>query len=80
MTSRLNLNTATDHAKAGTTYVVMSADRSTIVRDPGQDKPWSTKIKLRAEEVAKECGGVVETLKDALTYVMKHPKNAGGKN
>lgn len=52
-------------------YCVMNAARTTIVKDPGLSQPFFTPYKKRAEEVAKSVRGVVETIHDALRYLLK---------
>jgi hypothetical protein len=53
-------------------YCVMNKERTTIVKDPGLNRPFHTPHKNRAEQVANQVGGVAETLHDALQYIMNH--------
>lgn len=61
-------------------FVIISKDGSTIVKDPGLVRPWSSPFKNLAEEHAKiiksqgfDC--VVTDLKTAIKSVLNHPKN-----
>lgn len=72
----INLNTDTEYSKSPTLWVVLSADKSTVLVDPGLgNKPFSTTNKKRAEQVAKESGGFAVPYKEAMDAVLKHPKN-----
>jgi hypothetical protein len=73
--SKLNLITDTELAKSGTLYVVMDKHRTTCIKQPGLSKPWSTKRIKHAQSVAKETGGVVETLRKATILVASSPCN-----
>lgn len=57
---------------AKSNYCVMNAKRTTVIKDPGLNRPFITPHKNRAEQVAKGVGGVVETLHDALQHIMNH--------
>lgn len=70
------------HGKlASDIYVLISKDGSTLVKDPGLDRPWSSTNKKVAEHMASELrrkDGVIcyaITLADALPKVLYHPKN-----
>lgn len=71
----VNLITDTELHKGGVLWVVMNKERSTVLTAPGLTKPWSTRIKKHAEEVARANGGVVEMLREAIKLVAKHPAN-----
>lgn len=60
---------------AKTTYVVLVRHQPsgvlTLVKDPGLNKPWSSKNKRRADMVAKDCGGEARTWEDAFNLLRK---------
>ena len=56
-------------------YVVLSKDGSTVMKDPGMERPWSSHNKKIAEMHAKENGGYATDLITAMHAIMKHPKN-----
>jgi len=80
---KVNLITDTEINKKGKVlYVVMDKYRTTVVKQPGLEKPFSTHNKKFADSVAREIGeknpkfgGVVETLRDALKLVSTSPCN-----
>lgn len=53
----------------------MDKERSTVMKDPGMERVFSTQNKKFAEQIARESGGVIETLRDAIKLVAKHPAN-----
>jgi hypothetical protein len=63
--------------KAENIYVLISKDGSTVVRDPGLGRPWSTTNRKLAEDHAKRIGRdcVVTDLVTAIKSVTQHPKN-----
>lgn len=67
---------------ARTHYCVMNSTRTTLVKDPGMARPLALANKKQAELVAKQVGGVVETLHNALRYLLnnanKSLKKTGG--
>lgn len=73
--SKLNLITDTELAKAGIIYVVMDKHRTTVLQTPGTNKPFFTKKKKYADQIARESGGVVETYREAIRYVASSPCN-----
>jgi hypothetical protein len=61
-------------------YVILSADGSTLMRDPGLDQAYCTPIKKLAEETAAlatkaghKC--YATDFETALKSVLRHPKN-----
>jgi hypothetical protein len=62
-------------------YVIMTGDGSTLVQDPGLDRPWASPNRALAEFHAKEvqkatgrkCGAM--PLDEAMALIIKHPKN-----
>jgi hypothetical protein len=72
------LLTSEQLSKSKGLYVIMDQKRSTIMAAPGQNKPFVTHSKKRAEEVAVPAKGVVETLYDAMKLVQNHPLNQEG--
>lgn len=61
-------------------FVLLSADGSTLVIDPGLNRPWSSPNRRLAEAHAKNltkqglfCSAVDSTT--ALASVLRHPKN-----
>lgn len=55
-------------------YVVLVKDdhgKLTLIVDPGLGKPWNTKRKLHAEQVAKECDGMAATIEEAHRLLLK---------
>jgi len=62
-------------ASASTIYVVLSKDGSTVLKDPGMKRPWSSKNKKLAEHHAKLNGGVAIDLMTACQALIRHPKN-----
>lgn len=61
-------------------YVVLSADGSTLMRDPGLDRAYAVSIKKVAEETASlaraqgfKC--YATDLETALASILRHPKN-----
>ena len=58
-------------------WVIISADGSTVVRDPGVGRPWSSPNKKIAEHMAQSIPGKpkVVTLADAIKSVTYHQKN-----
>lgn len=66
--------------KATALYVVLSADGSTLMQDPGMDSAYCTPIKKLAEETAAlataagyPCHAI--DLETALNSILRHPKN-----
>lgn len=74
----MNLNAFDAHPQRNRLWVVMDKDRSTVLKDPGLNRPWSNLSRKRAEAVAKEVGGVAELLTEAIKYVMQNPRNWPG--
>lgn len=74
---KLNLITNKDQnrTKGGILWVVMDKYCTTVVRWPGQTKPFHTKSKKYAEQVAKEGDGVAKPLREALELVASSPCN-----
>lgn len=59
-----------------TVFVILSKDGSTVVRDPGLNRPYSGTNKKIVEHIAKGIPGtVVVTLAEAIKSVTYHPKN-----
>lgn len=58
-------------------YVIVSADGSTCVRDPGLGRPWSSVNQKIAEHHAKQIGKgcKVVTLDVAIKSILYHQKN-----
>lgn len=56
-------------------YVILSEDGSTILKDPGMDRPWSSPNRKFAEHHAKAIGGFAVDLMTAAMSIMRHPKN-----
>lgn len=58
-------------------FVIISKDGSTLVKDPGLDRPWHSLHKGLAEEHAKRIGRgcVAVDLPTAIKSVTRHPKN-----
>lgn len=58
-------------------FVIINKDGSTIVKDPGLDRPWHSMNRKYAEHHAKQIGHgcTVVDLPTALKSVMQHPKN-----
>lgn len=61
-------------------YVLISKDGSTIVKDPGLERPWSNPNKKLAEDHAKVITSqgypcVAVDLKTAIKSVLHHAKN-----
>ena len=56
-------------------YVILSKDGSTVLKDPGMSRPWSSPNKKLAEHHAKEMGGIAVDLETAMRAVMRHQKN-----
>lgn len=56
-------------------YVVLSKDGSTVLQDPGLDRPWSTPNKKYAEHHARLNNGVAVDLLTAIASVIQHEKN-----
>lgn len=58
-------------------FVIISKDGSTIVKDPGLDRPWHSTNRKLAEHHAKSIGRgcTVVDLPTALQSVLKHQKN-----
>lgn len=59
-------------------YVILSADKSTVLRDPGMDRPWSSPNRKLAEFHAKKYNGIVANIPDAIQCIIHHPKNQPG--
>ena len=66
--------------RAENIYVILSEDGSTLVKDPGLNRPWSSPNKKIAEHIAKGIKGkcTVVTLDVAIKSVVSHPKNLPG--
>lgn len=73
--SQLNLITSTEASKSKTVYVVVSADKSTVMKNPGLDEPYNTTNRKAAEAVAREAGGHCVPLREAIHLIFQHPKN-----
>lgn len=71
----MNLLTNKEANKSGIIWIVMDKHRTTVLQMPGLNKPFSTKSRKYAEQVAKESDGVVESYRDAITYVASSPCN-----
>lgn len=56
-------------------YVILSRDGSTVLKDPGLDRPWSSPNKKLAEHHAKQMGGVAVDLITAIESITRHSKN-----
>jgi len=58
-------------------YVILSKDGSTVLQDPGLNRPWSSPNKKLAEHHAKQrgLGEVAVDLETAIRAVARHPKN-----
>ena len=56
-------------AKGTEIYVVLSKDGSTVLKDPGMDRPWSSKNKKIAEHHAKQNNGYAVDLITAMKAV-----------
>ncbi len=62
-------------------YVIVSNDGSTLVKDPGMDRPWATNNKSIADFHCKEIQKAtrkkcaVYLLEEALPLILRHPKN-----
>ena len=65
-------------------WVILSPDQSSIVKDPGTNRPWYAKgptARKVAEQMAKSlskalgCRCIAASMEDALGHVLKHPKN-----
>lgn len=62
-------------------FVIISADGSTLVKDPGMERPWSSPNKkladYHAKNISAESGNkcVAVDLKTALKAILHHPKN-----
>ena len=56
-------------------YVVMDKDKSTVLMDPGLDRPWASPSRKLAELHAKENNGIVASLDEAVAAIIEHPKN-----
>lgn len=61
--------------RSGDIYVILSKDGSTVVKDPGMNRPWSSRNKKFADHMAKKVGGVAVDLITATQALIKHPKN-----
>lgn len=59
--------------KARDIYVIMSKDETTILKNPGLGRPWSSKVFKMAEHVAKQVGNGahVVTLEYAIKKLMQ---------
>lgn len=55
--------------KARDIYVIMSKDETTILKNPGLGRPWSSKVFKMAEHVAKGVGNGAHVT--TLEYAMK---------
>jgi len=80
----LRLPTAADFErlfdrKADQLYVVANPAKTTVVKDPGLERPFCTPNLKMAEDVARKVGGVVLTLADAIKTLMDRA-TFGGKN
>jgi hypothetical protein len=64
-------------AKPETIFVILSRDGSTVVKDPGLGRPWSSRNRKLAEDHAKRIGhgATVCDLLTAANHVLRHPKN-----
>ncbi len=58
--------------KAKSHFVVMDKERTTLLKDPGMERPFMSPNQKQAELIAREAGGVVETAEDALRIIIKH--------
>lgn len=62
-------------------YVILSGDGSTIVKDPGLNRPWSSTNRKLADHIAalitKQTGSPCHavTLDTAIPSILRHPKN-----
>lgn len=74
----LNLITSTEAERSPTLWVVMNSDMSSVVFDPGTQKPFATLQRERAEEVAREVDGIVMSFREAVKLVTLHPANLPG--
>lgn len=62
-------------SKGSDIYVVLSADGSTVLKDPGMKRPYSTRNKKLAEHHAKLNDGIAVDLITAVQTLIRHPKN-----
>jgi hypothetical protein len=56
--------------KADEIFVIMNKSRTTVLKDPGLGRPFSTTLRKRAEQVQREAGGVVVTLGEAIKILI----------
>lgn len=59
---------------AKTTYVVLMKDSNgklNLVVDIGMGRPWSSKNKKMADQVASECDGMAATFEEAFKLLIK---------
>lgn len=62
-------------------FVILSADGSTVVRDPGMNQPWASTneglARFHADELQRSTGKKHEAvpIAEAIKYVIRHPKN-----
>lgn len=66
-------------------YVLISVDGSTLVKDPGLDRPWSSPNQKYAEDTARihnkanpDMQVRAVTLETAVYSIIRHPKNQPG--
>ena len=57
--------------KAGDMYVILNKEGTSLARDPGLNRPWVTKNKKYADDMADKTGGVAVTIKEAITTLHK---------
>ena len=61
-------------------FVIMDKELSTVLQDPGLDRPWSNTNRKIAEHHARQVGGVVVPYDEAIRRVITHHKNLPTKN
>jgi len=67
--------------KADQLYVIMDKAGTTVLKDPGLDRPWATTNLKIAEHVVKDIpNGRVVTLKHAVDTILKHNIDKSVKN
>ena len=52
-------------------YVIMNKSMTTVLKDPGLNRPFSHRSKKFAESVQKETGGMVVTLEFAIKHLIE---------
>lgn len=73
--SHINVETAKamHERTAEAVFVIVNKAKTSVLMDPGMDRPWSSRVRKVADHMASQVGGgcFVATLGDATRYLIR---------